>query len=167
MKRAILCACVIGLGCALPLACARTRANGFDGDPASNAPANGPEADKHVDNSCKQAGNSTIECQNQILGETIGVIGTPFTLQYQSERVPGRKIAYQLAIPLSGPTLPGPVTQIELEIQIAGRLIRQSFPPSPNQKTTFTWDGKDVYGRTLQGSQAVTVRTGYTYNGGK
>jgi len=51
-------------------------------------------------------------------------------------------------IPLSGATLPGPVTQIELELQIAGRLIRQNFPPTPNQRTTFTWDGKDAYGRT-------------------
>ena len=43
--------------------------------------------------------------------------------------------------------------------------------PSPgndiltNLRYTFTWDGKDAYGRTLQGQQPVTVRIGYTYCG--
>ena len=39
----------------------------------------------------------------------------------------------------------------------------RAFRRHPNQQTTFTWDGKDAYGRTLQGSQFITVRTGYTY----
>ena len=59
------------------------------------------------------------------------MVGTPFGLQYQSDRVPGRKSAYDVDIPLSGATLPGPVVQIELEVQIAGRFFRQSFPPAP------------------------------------
>lgn len=34
-----------------------------------------------------------------------------------------------------------------------------------NQIYTFTWDGKDAYGRILQGVQPATVRIGYTYCG--
>src|SRR6185295_16331315 len=30
---------------------------------------------------------------------------------------------------------------------------------------TFTWDGKDAYGRTLQGSLRAGVRVGYVYDG--
>ena len=111
------------------------------------------------------SGNSVIEVQNQTLGETVGVVGTPYSLHYQSDRVPGRKGAYDVDIPLSGATLPGPVTGIEVELQIAGRVVRQSFPPAPNQRLAFTWDGKDAYGRTLQGSHLITVRTGYSYGG--
>src|SRR5262249_10218856 len=38
------------------------------------------------------------------------------------------------------------------------------FPASPNQSTSFTWDGKDGYGRTLQGEQSCLVRVGYVYD---
>jgi hypothetical protein len=39
----------------------------------------------------------------------------------------------------------------------------QSFPAAINQRTTFAWDGRDAYGRTLQGPQPAGVRIGYTY----
>ena len=39
----------------------------------------------------RRAGNSIIGCQNQMLGEAVGVVGTPFGLHYQSDRSPGRK----------------------------------------------------------------------------
>ena len=78
-----------------------------------------------------------------------------------SERaVPG---ARRLEIPLSGSQLPPGVRQIELEIRVAGQIVRRSFAAAPNQRTTFTWDGKDAYGRTVQGRQPITVRIGYTY----
>jgi hypothetical protein len=55
------------------------------------------------------------------------------------------------------------VRRIELETQVGGRLFRQSFAAQPNQRTTFTWDGMDAYGRPLQGIQPVVARIGYTY----
>ncbi len=138
---------------------------GFDFPSDAISPNGGaPDTSAPLTNSCKVSGQSIIECENQILGETVGVIGTPFTLQYPSERVPGRTVAYQVEIPLSGPgALPASLSSIDLEIFVAGRLVRQSFPPAPNRRTTFTWDGKDIYGRTLQGSQPITVRVGFTY----
>jgi hypothetical protein len=48
---------------------------------------------------------------------------------------------------------------------VAGQRFRQTFPALPNQRTTFTWDGKDAYGRAVQGSVPFTVRIGYTYGG--
>ncbi len=125
-------------------------------------PVEDPQPDVPLDVACEQPG-SIIDCQNQTLGEVVGVAGTPFGLHYQSERVPGRKVAYSLEIPLSGGQLPASLRHIDLEIQVAGRLFQQTFPPTPNQRTTFTWDGRDSYGRTLQGTQPVTVRIGYTY----
>jgi RHS repeat-associated protein len=48
---------------------------------------------------------------------------------------------------------------------VAGETFSQSFPPTPNQTFTFTWDGKDGYGRTVPGIQTATIRIGYVYGG--
>ena len=137
---------------------------GFAPPPDAVESEEDPTLDEHLEESCTTSG-SIIDCQNQTLGEVVGVPGTPFRLHYQSDRTPGHKVSYILEIPLSGAQVPASLRQIELEVQVAGRKFRQSFAPTPNQRTTFTWDGKDGYGRTLQGRQPVIVRIGYTYGG--
>ena len=87
----------------------------------------------------------------------------PFSLNYRSDRVPGRKAAYTLDIPLSSTSVPTTLVRIELEVFIAGQRYTQQFSPAPNQQTTFTWDGKDAYGRTVPGEQRITTRIGYVY----
>jgi len=116
-----------------------------------------PKADK-LDDPCLASG-SIIECENQALGETLGITGTPFSLNYRSDRVLGNTIQ----IPLSGATVPEPLLRIDLELSIAGRVITQSFPATPNQSHTFTWDGLDAYGRPVSGVQFLQVRIGYVY----
>ena len=128
-----------------------------NGDPAGPL---GDDQDKNdkPDHEC----GSIIECQNQILGETVDVVGSPFQLHYRSDRVPGRTVANALTIPLIA-DVPGPVQRIELTVDVAGRTFQETFPPDPNQSVLFTWDGKDAYGRTLQGQQAIRVRIAYVY----
>jgi RHS repeat-associated protein len=121
-----------------------------------------PEKDNPEKDPCKEAG-SIIECQNQILGEKVNIVGTPFSLHYQSDRVPGRKAAYTLSIPLSDSSVPASLRRIELEIFVAGQRFSQTFPAGTNLRHSFTWDGKDVYGRILQGKQSALVRIGYVY----
>jgi RHS repeat-associated protein len=121
--------------------------------PASPQPEDGSDLQCH----------SIVECQNQNLREVIDVAGTPFQLAYQSERAAGRRTAYQLDITLSNNDLPASVKGIELEISLAGRRFTKSFPAAPNQRTSFSWDGKDAHGQTLLGPQAVTVRVGYAF----
>ena len=94
---------------------------------------------------------SIIECQNQILGENLGVSGAPFNLHYGSDRVRGRTAANTLDIPLTGDTLPPNLKRLELEAGVAGQSIKKTFPAEPNQKYTLTWDGKDSYSRALIG----------------
>ncbi|PYN96669.1 MAG: hypothetical protein DMD91_20675, partial [Candidatus Rokuibacteriota bacterium] len=113
---------------------------------------------------CNQAGASNIVTQYQTLGETVALTGTPFTLHYQSDRVPGRLAADALEIPLSEASVPAPLKRIDLEVVVAGRRFTQSFPPAPNQTFTFQWDGKDAYGRTPQGSLTYQVGVGYVYD---
>jgi RHS repeat-associated protein len=121
-----------------------------------------PGTDHGLDDSDTVCG-SVVEAQNQVLGESVRVAGTPFSLTYRSDRTPGRKPA--LHIPLSGAKLPADLRRIELEISVLGRQFSQSFPAAPNQTTTFTWDGKDAYGRTVQAGAVATVRIGYVYPG--
>ncbi|MGH7164138.1 MAG: kelch repeat-containing protein [Nitrospiraceae bacterium] len=107
--------------------------------------------------------HSVIRCQEQTLGESVAVTGTPLRLHAQSDRAAGWREAYRMQIPLSGASLPSSLKRIELEVLIAGRLVTQSFPATPNQTTVFTWDGRDAYGRLVQGRQPVRVRVGYVY----
>ncbi len=106
---------------------------------------------------------SVIQCQSQTLGEVLPVTGTPFRLHYGSDRVQGRRGDYTLDIPLIGHTIPASLLRIELQILIAGRRITQTFPALPDQHHLFTWDGKDAYGRTVQGTADATLRIGYAY----
>ena len=131
--------------------------------PGAEAPEQSvPDPDPIVpDPECK--GGSIIECQNQVLRERIGVVGTPFTLNYRSDRVPGRRAAYTLDIPLSGATIPASLKRIELDIRVAGRRFTKSFAPTPRQRYTFAWDGNDAYGRPVPSAVPATVRIGYVY----
>lgn len=113
-------------------------------------------------NPCKGSG-SIIEYQSQVLGETSKIWGTSFTLNYRSSRVDDNYYVRSLYIPISNPDLHPDLKRIELEIEIAGKVYKEVFDPLPNQGYLFNWDGKDVYGRTIQGSTPINVKIHYIY----
>ncbi|WP_292433361.1 RHS repeat-associated core domain-containing protein [Methylobacter sp.] len=125
---------------------------------AKNLP---PVTDKKVDDPCKLPG-SIVECENQVLGETLPITGTSNTLNYRSARVAGRK-SNTMQIPLSGATLPSSLKRIDMVVEVAGRRFEQSFQPTPNQTVPFEWDGVDAFGRPVQGFQAASIKIGYAY----
>ena len=130
---------------------------------APNLPTPVPE-ESPLPKDCDKKG-SIIGCESQRLGEAAGLAGTPFILHYSSDRVPGgTKNAYRLTIPLSGSSLPASLKRIDLEVSVAGRTFKQAFSPAPNLSYEFIWDGKDAYGRTVQGSQPARARIGYVYD---
>jgi RHS repeat-associated protein len=131
-------------------------------DDASFPDQDPPLTDDTSDQGCQVPG-SIVECQNQVLGERIPVVGTPFTLNYRSSNVPGR--SDYLNIFLSGESVPESLLGIELVIEVAGRRFNEFFEPLPNQSTLFFWDGLDAYGRKVMGKQPVIVRIGYVYQG--
>src|SRR5659263_292808 len=73
--------------------------------PDATSPNQSTPDNPHVDDPDTQCG-SIIGCQDMVLGEAVDMTGTPFSLHYQSDRVPGRKEAYTLKIPLSGASVP-------------------------------------------------------------
>jgi len=137
------------------------------GPPPDAEPPDQPDPapeDTPPDDPDQQCG-SIIGCQNQTLGEMVSIVGTPFTLHYQSDRVPGRTAANTLQMSLSSVSVPASLKRIDLAVEVAGRRFTQTSLAVPNQRSTFTWDGQDAYGRTVQGGQPVTVHIGYVYDG--
>jgi RHS repeat-associated protein len=116
--------------------------------------------EQHEDNPCVKCG-SVIQVQNQILGESVPLVGTPFRLHYNSD-----KINRKLHIPLSGATVPASLNSIDLTITVAGQVISRQFPASSGQVFEFEWDGLDAYGRPVVGITPVDVKIGYTYLAG-
>ncbi|MGQ0595104.1 MAG: NHL domain-containing protein, partial [Gammaproteobacteria bacterium] len=131
-------------------------AGGPNGEPPEGD--NSPDSDDSDD--CP---GCRIEAQSQTLGEEIPITGTPFNLHYRSDRVPGRTSANTLKIPLSGATVPNNLKDIVLKIELAGRTFEQHFPAQANSTRTFTWDGRDPYGRPVAGRRTARIRIGYTY----
>jgi RHS repeat-associated protein len=126
-----------------------------------------PKNPKPPNNKCQDCQGKThgsiIGIENQTLGETIPIAGTPYSLVYSSDRTSGWRAGKHLSIPVTGAMVPASVKRVEVDIKVAGQLVRKSLSPSPNQTVEFDWDGKDAYGRPLQGLHPVTVETRYVY----
>ncbi len=113
--------------------------------------------------SCRSG--SIIECQNQVLRESIDLTGVDFGLHYRSDRVEGRIANKTLEIPLTGDTIPNDLKRIEVRVTVGGRAFESAYQPLPNLQHVFIWDGIDAYARHVQGHSKATVRIGYVYNG--
>jgi RHS repeat-associated protein len=121
-----------------------------------------PDRYAKVDRDNIMAG-SVIGVQNQTLGESIPITNTSMTMHYKSDRVFGRREAYCLDIPLTGKTIPQGMSEVKLEIEIFGRKIDSTFTPQPNLTHHFEWDGKDAYGRRVQGQQNILTQITYSF----
>jgi len=116
--------------------------------------------------SCGTSG-SDIDANNQTLGEDFDLVGTPFRLRYQSDRSlrPGQGAPFKLNIPWMAGAAPleGAATAAILSVQVGGQQWDQVHDgkPTPGESTLFSWDGRDAYGRTLQGPMPVRVTLSY------
>ncbi len=117
-------------------------------------------------NPCGQIGGSA-GCEDQTVDQDVNVTGTDFSLHYSSDTVPGRVALYTVPIPVTGDTLPPGLKRVELQVMVAGQISATTFlTPTANTVYTYTWDGKDIYGRTVQGGKPITVRIGNVFDAG-
>ena len=130
---------------------------------AAGAGPAGPPGGGGSDPNCSEEGGSAIECQNQALGQSAPLVSAPFSLHYQSDRVAGRRAANTMQFRLTGGSIPASLERIDYEVLVAGQKQAGTTVPAPDQHVTFVWDGKDAYGRNLQGSVPATIRIGYVY----
>jgi RHS repeat-associated protein len=127
-----------------------------------------PPTEGKVKAGCSSREGDPLRCrlQAQTAFQQVGIVGSPFTLNYASDRTQGNVADRKLEITLTGPTLPPELMRVELEVDVAGQRFTGSFVPpqlQPNLTHTFTWDGRDLYGRLLQGTQPATVLIGYVF----
>jgi RHS repeat-associated protein len=116
------------------------------------------------EDSCETSG-SIVECQGQVLGKRLPLSGTPFTMNYRSDGVPGHGSSYILDIPLVDAVYPTSLEEVRLEITVAGRRFEAVFTNLSMWALPyrFEWDGLDAYGREVKGRLPVKVRIGYSY----
>ncbi len=127
---------------------------------ATDPPDQPPPPD--LDNPCTASG-SIIECENQVLGETIPLHGVGFDLHYRSSRATGGP-GYRMSIPMTDEGVGGGVIRVVVEVDVAGRRFSASYDnPHPNDFHEVVWDGLDPYGRFVQGPQAMSACVGHVY----
>ena len=112
-------------------------------------------------NTC--VGGSIIACESQTLGEVFGIHGTSYDLHYSSGKILSN---YSIIIPITGDEIPNGVKSIELEIEIEGRRFQETFPLEVglNHTYRFEWDGRDAYGREVNGAKTAKIKVGYVYD---
>jgi len=104
---------------------------------------------------------SKIDVLSQNLGEELPVIGTDLKLMYNSKN--SKNTTNTTVINITGDKIPADLQQIDLTIEVAGRVFQQTYTPATNLSYTFVWDGLDVYGRSVDGKIKGHVTIGYRY----
>lgn len=116
---------------------------------------------KPVSKPCHDKG-SIIECENQALGERIAIPGTGLTLNYRSDRAPGRTTSSSFDVRLMDGVPPASLQKTELTVDIAGARHEMEFVPTETSYR-FNWDGLDWAGRPMTGTQTAHVRLTHVY----
>ena len=107
---------------------------------------------------------SIIECENQLLRESLPLTGVSFALSYSSDRVKASSNRNQVTMVLSGPTIPASLDKIHATVSFSGRRYQTTFEdPTPNQKLTISWDGEDRFGREPHVEMTGAVTVAYVY----
>ncbi len=137
---------------------------GFGLPPDARSPyALYPEFAKFLDRNCEGCG-SVIGTEDQTYGEELELPGVPFSLHYQSARQEGRRDTRRITVQLTGDdALPASIKGVRVEVEVAGRRFTEDVPATPNRTFTLDWDGRDAFGRKLEGAQLVRSRVGYKY----
>ncbi|MBK6514525.1 MAG: carboxypeptidase regulatory-like domain-containing protein [Polyangiaceae bacterium] len=112
--------------------------NNMKGCPACEGP---PDLPVTTDDTCsaEEEVASVIECTNQTFGEDVPIAGTPYSLHYRSDRVPGRAAARRVTVPITDDTVSAVLRAVVVRLRVAGRQIeeRVECPCFPNDSLTI------------------------------
>jgi RHS repeat-associated protein len=106
---------------------------------------------------------STIDCQNQALGESIPLVGTPFNLTYRSDRSLGDNAGRTVTAQLTGGSPPAALVGVVFELDVAGQVLRRTFDARANLSGSITWNGRDAFGRQMRGRFPAVAKIGYLF----
>jgi RHS repeat-associated protein len=120
----------------------------------------------NADCASRQIG-SVIECDNRGLGEEIPVAGTSNKLIYRSKRMDSAEYNRSITIDVVAPdigTSELTANRATIEISIAGRqIVEYKDLSSSDIQYHYEWDGLDVFGRKVEGSQIIELKIVYEY----
>ena len=128
--------------------------------PSPQPPGNPPGAP----NSCQQG--SIIMVEKKSVGETVNILGTPYSLNYMSHKAsrPMDRMATLSFIPNAESF------GTSLSIRVGNsRTFTYNYNPgqiTSGFKQPFTWDGLDENGNVVLGSTVASAHTVYTFPGG-
>jgi RHS repeat-associated protein len=102
---------------------------------------------------------SIIGCETQSLGETVPVAGTPFSLNYNSSRMPLYSNWRTLRLGVQQfDTSDVDSSKSTILVTIAGKVVYQKESGGlPPRYIDVRWDGRDAYGRGVVGGATATV----------
>ncbi|MEM6559773.1 MAG: DUF4215 domain-containing protein, partial [Myxococcota bacterium] len=130
---------------------------GFPGD------AEPPDGTVGTDDSSSPCTNevdgSVIECENRVLRKHVDVPGTGMDLVYSSDRVRGAEQLRSLRFRETTPKSTSVVDEYR-SVQVAGRFF---FCENSECDDTLVWDGRDAFGRYVQGSSQADVSWTFRY----
>lgn len=132
---------------------------------------------------CSESG-SIINCDTQALGESLPIVGTPFTLNYTSKRVPGWQVDNRFDIPIVVGDLPATLKTVYMQAEVGGQVTAKwwvrggtgqpfGIPGyytgtidalTSNLSFPLDWDGQDGYGRLTNGRLLANVMVRYVYD---
>ncbi len=110
------------------------------------------------------ADGSVLRIDNRTLGETVALPGTGYSLFYQSDRAAGGQ-RRTLDVEVAGATVPASLKHIDVSLFIAGQRHEERLAPEALSRFRYAWNGRDAFGRPLQGSQTFELKIGYAYDG--
>src|SRR5262249_15739068 len=90
----------------------------------------------HPDPRCSSG--SSIECENQPLGEALPLAGTPFSLIYRNDK--GATDTGGTRIVLTDSSVPASLVEVQVRIKGGGREYQERFDPKPNLSYYFNCD---------------------------
>jgi RHS repeat-associated protein len=131
--------------------------------PAGATQPKGDGIDRGALDTPSRSGPALVE--PQALWQSIPVTGTPYSLEYLSNRSMAYGAGYQHEFPLTPSVLPAGLKRVSGKLEIAGRTFSASYDAAPLNKFVVAWDGKDGFGRLLQGPQPAQLTISYTYDG--
>ena len=115
-----------------------------------------------------QCSGCEVDAENQRVGETIPIVGTPYSLQYESATLASTQNA-TISFPVTTANPPGAgptnlLSSIQVTVDIAGRSIVKTYDPTvPNQTFTWTWDGLNAYGQHVYTPTTATIYLAYVW----
>ena len=142
------------------------------GPPADAVPPPSPPPDRPGDNTTPDpdpptdSGFGRIVIETRTLIEQVPIAGTPFNLTHTSRRQPGRVAVVD--VPVIGEQIPVGLLSARVEMNVAGRRLATEFTAAElaaGLRAELVWDGKDVFGRSLNGAQPAIVSVIYRYPG--